>query len=337
MFAVPFDLRSRRASGTPVQVLEDAGVYAGGVRVWIPMLGVDNAGSVAYLSRGGTPSVLVWVAPGTALAPIPVPEAEYGAPRLSPDSRRAVIAVGAAPPDIWILDLERGTRLRLTSSGGSSPIWSPDGSRITYASADTGVMSIAADGGGSPEVILPRQAGIAVLPTSWSPDGKSLLVTAENRATAGSARNRDIWIVRPGQTHQPLFASPGDERGGVVSPDGHWLAYSSTVSGREEVYVRAFAGGGGTLPVSNDGGMQPKWSRAGDAVFYLATGPRMMRASFKGSPPQVGVPAVSFSLPPTFGGADLAADGRLLMVMQKGETAPREALHVLLNWGQSLR
>jgi dipeptidyl aminopeptidase/acylaminoacyl peptidase len=337
MFAVPFDLRSRHASGAPVQVLDDAGVYGGGSRVWIPMLGVDSSGSVAYVKKGGPISMLTWVAPGKAIAAIPAPEAEYGGPRLSPDSRRAVIAIGAAPPDIWIVDLERGTRLRLTTSGGSSPVWSPDGSRIAYASVDTGVMSIAADGGGSPEVILRPQAGISVLPTAWSPDGKSLIVTAENRSAGGGTRNRDIWIVRPGQTPQPLLATPADERGGVLSPDGHWLAYSSTTSGREEVYVRAFPGPGGTLPVSSEGGTLPIWSRGGDAVFYLATGPRMMRASLRGSPPQVGVPAVSFTLPPTFGGLDLAADGRFLMVMQKNESAPREALNVLLNWGSSLR
>jgi Tol biopolymer transport system component len=337
MFAVPFDPRRRRATGTPVQVLDDAGVYGGGSRVWIPMLGVDASGSLAYVTKGGPASTLSWVAPGKAIQAIPAPEAEYGALRLSPDSRRAVVTIGSAPPDIWIVDLERGTRLRLTSTGGSSATWSPDGSQIAYASVDTGVMSIAADGGGSPQVILPPQAGISVLPTGWSPDGKSLLVTAENRSASGSARNRDIWIVRPGQTPQPLLASPADERGGVVSPDGHWLAYASSISGREEVYVRAFPGPGATLPVSSEGGTLPKWSHTGDAVFYLATGPRMMRAAFRGSPPQVGVPAVSFSLPPTFGGTDLAADGRFLVSTQKNETAPREVLNVLLNWGHSLR
>ena len=338
MFAVPFDLRSRRATGTPVQVLDDAGVYGGGSRIWIPMLGADSSGSVAYATKGGLTSMLGWVAPGKAIAPISAPEAEYGAPRLSPDSRRAVVTIGAAPPDIWIVDLERGTRLRLTSSGGSSPTWSPDGLRIAYASVDTGVMSIAADGGGNPEVILPPQAGISRPADGLvarrqvvcsSPQKTEPRAAAPGTGTSGSsgrARSRSRFSRRP-----PTSAAASSRRTDTGSPTPRaspgakksMCAHSPAPAARCPSRMRVAPCRNGRLPAMR--------------VFYLATGPRMMRASFGGSPPQVGVPAVSFSLPPTFGGTDLAADGRFLMVTQKSETAPREALNVLLNWGQSLR
>ena len=145
-------------------------------------------------------------------------------------------------------------------------------------------------------------------PCSRPPGRRTASRSSSPRKTAPRARgtrNRDIWIVRPGQKPQPLLASPADERGGVVSPDGHWLAYASSIvrAAKKSTCARSPAPGA-RCPVSNEGGTLPHWSRAGDALFYLATGPRMMRASFSGSPPQVGVPAVSFSLPPTFGGMD---------------------------------
>jgi Tol biopolymer transport system component len=337
LYTVAFDPSRRRTSGTPAQVLDDAGVFAGGVQVWHPLAGVDRAGSVAYLNKGGSTSVLGWMTPASAMTPIALPPADYRSPVLSPDGRLAAVTAGAAPPDIWVVNLERGTRLRLTSTGGSVPVWSPDGSRIAYSSPDTGLMSIAANGGGTPEVILPRQDGKSVFPTSWSPDARSLVITAEDRGAGGSVRNRDIWIVRPGEKPEPALASSADERGGVVSPDGHWLAYASAVSGREEIYLRRFNDAGGTIPVSTDGGTLPKWSRTGDALYFLANGPRLMRASVRGNPPHVGAPVVAMSLPAAMGGIDVAGDGRVLIVMQKNDTAARDALHILLNWGQSLR
>jgi eukaryotic-like serine/threonine-protein kinase len=337
LYTVAFDPSNRRISGTPAQVLDDAGVFAGGVQVWHPLAGVDRAGSIAYLNKGGSTSLLGWMTPASAMTALAIPAADYRTPVLSPDGRLAAVTVGAAPPDIWVVNLERGTRLRLTSTGGSSPIWSPDGSRIAYASNDTGLMSIAADGGGTPEVILPRQASKSLLPTSWSPDGKSLVVTVQDRAAGPGLRNRDIWIVRPGQKPTTFLGSPADERGGMVSKDGRWLAYASSVSGREEIYLRGFNGAGGTIPVSNDGGTSPIWLPAGDALYFLASGPRLMRAPVRGNPPQVGAAAVVMTLPATIGGLDVAADGRVLLVMQKNEPAARDALHILLNWGATLR
>jgi dipeptidyl aminopeptidase/acylaminoacyl peptidase len=312
------------------------------VRLSIPLVAADRAGSIAYVNKAGTSSALGWISPGSNFVPLAAPEAEYGPPRLSPDGRRAAVAVGTAPSDIWIIDLNRGTRLRLTSSGGGNPVWSPDGTRIAYSSFDTGLMSIAADGGGTPEPLLPRPERVSLTPTSWSPDGTTVVATAEDRGAGRGVRNRDIWLIRDKKA-EPLLASPADERAASISPNGQWLAYSSSVSGREEVYVRPFGRSGGTIPVSSGGATIPQWSDAGDALYFIAEGarpgdaPRLMRATFRGNPPEVGAPAAAFTLPASFGGVAPAPDGRFLVVQKRADAASSDALHILLNWGASLR
>ena len=62
--------------------------------------------------------------------------------------------------------------------------------------------------------------------------------------------------------------SPAIETGAMFSPDGRWLAYASTDSGRPEVYVRPFPGPGGKWQISTDGGAQPTWSRTKSELFY---------------------------------------------------------------------
>ena len=60
------------------------------------------------------------------------------------------------------------------------------------------------------------------------------------------AGGRDIWRVPldSGQAMVPLLTSPADEVAPALSPDGRWLAYMSTESTRNEVYVRSYPGMG---------------------------------------------------------------------------------------------
>jgi Tol biopolymer transport system component/predicted Ser/Thr protein kinase len=334
LFVVAFDARTNQVAGNPVQVLDDAAVFSGAANVWIPLAAVDRGGSVAYLNKGGTLSTLRWVSP--ASVPIPVPEADYRTPRLSPDGRRVVAVAGSAPSEIWVIDPERGTRLLVTSNGGTWPIWSHDGQRIIYLAASGDVMTVAADGSGVADVLLPRQESVSVTATASAPDGTFVIATAENRGAAPVNRNRDIWMIRKGQKPAPIVATPADERGGAVSPDGRWVAYSSSVSGREEIYIKSLEPNGRTIPVSAQGGTVPRWPRM-DSLYFL--GPRtLMRAPISGNPLNAGAAVEAATLPQNMGGIDIHSDGRILIVEPRAAAAStRDALHVLLNWGASLK
>ena len=332
IFVVEFDPRTNRASGTPMQVLDEAAVGSFAANVWVPAVGVDAAGSAAFLNKGGT-STPRWIAP--ASSPISVPAADYRQPILSPDGRRFVVSAGAAPAEIWVIDLDRGTRLMLTTAGDNIwPIWSHDGQRVIYTGATGDLMSVPADGSGKPEVLLGRHGSVSVMPTSVARDGSFVVVNAEDRSAARGGRNRDIWIVRQGQKPEPVVATDGDDRTGVVSPDGRWLAYSSSTSGRYEIYIKDLTSGR-TIPVSSQSGTTPRWPRM-DTLYFLGVR-ELMRVPIQLDPFKPGAPVLAVAMPPN-NGYDVTADGRVLIIEPKSSpTGTRDMLHVLLNWGSSLK
>ena len=82
----------------------------------------------------------------------------------------------------------------------------------------------------------------------------------------------------------PLLQTTFDERNGIVSPDGRWLAYESNSSGRFEIYVRPFPNvGGGQWQVSTAGGTRPLWARSGKELFYVGADGALMRVPVEAS------------------------------------------------------
>ena len=80
------------------------------------------------------------------------------------------------------------------------------------------------------------------------------------------------------RTPQRLVDTPFDDTDGVVSANGKWLAYVSTESGRNEVYVRAIGAGSNRHQVSTAGGLSPRWRRDSQELYYLATATTMLLA-----------------------------------------------------------
>src|ERR1035441_2858349 len=107
----------------------------------------------------------------------------WGTGRLSPDGRRIANGIytstttAGSSQDIWVFDTERKIKTRVTFGGANStPIWTPDGRRITYSATvngKSGIYWVQADGSGKPEQLMATDA--APVPSSWSPDGKFLL------------------------------------------------------------------------------------------------------------------------------------------------------------------
>ena len=160
--------------------------------------------------------------------------------------------------------------------------WHPDGERVTFTGVDGDLYWMRADGSGEAERLTTSDANArsshrVQVPTSWSPDGRTLVFT--QRLGSAASVNRDIWALTLGDSApaaRPFLVSAADESSAELSPDGRYLAYESNQSGRSEVYVQPFPGSGRRELVSTDGGGQPVWARNGRELFYRAPGPGPM-------------------------------------------------------------
>jgi Tol biopolymer transport system component len=131
---------------------------------------------------------------------------------------------------------------------------------------------------------------------------------------------------------------------GRFSPDGRWIAYASTETGRPEIYVTPFPGPGGKWRISTSGGLQPRWRGDGKELFYLAfpTARQLMAATVRavGSRMEADPPQMLFE-PSWVGGRsiyDVTPDGqRFIMVTRPGAAAPPSTITVVLNWSAALK
>jgi len=276
LMAQPIDLERFKFSGPAVPVAEGVEKVGPGSAAF----SVSGTGVLAYWGGTGVqPSQLTWRArDGTVIGRIGAPE-RYTEVALAPDERR--IAVSRVDPGkqsaIWVLDVARGTALKITFDPVSlGPVWSPDSAAVAYGSARDGPPSLfqKAVSGVSQDTLLFKSHG-SNTPTDWCgpAGGQSILFVAGAEKTQS-----DVWMLPLTGERQPipLLRAPANEVDGHCSPDGRWLAYSSDESGRQEIYVTSFPMPGGKWPISTGGGTQPRWRRDGTELFYLAPDRTMM-------------------------------------------------------------
>jgi eukaryotic-like serine/threonine-protein kinase len=171
------------------------------------------------------------------------------------------------------------TRFTFEPSIETYPVWSPDGTRIAYASNRRGrfhMFARASSGVGAEEALVEEPDSDA-RPLSWSRDGR--YIAFMRRQVKGPTRG-DIWILPLFGDRKPFpfLQSEFEEALATFSPDGRFLAYVSNESGRNEVYVAPFPGAGGKWQVSTAGGAAPRWRGDGRELFYMAADNRIMSA-----------------------------------------------------------
>ncbi len=165
-------------------------------------------------------------------------------PTLSPGEKRVAVSTSESGNyDLWIWEISRGVKSRLTFSEGTdaAPIWSPTGDELVFASDKAGqndIFLLKADGTGEPKPLV--TGPYSDVPTDWSRDGRYIVyVVFDPELGAGISyleRNGDNgeW-----ESHTYL-QTPHWEYLGKLSPDGRFLVYRSNESGRNEIYVRSF-------------------------------------------------------------------------------------------------
>jgi Tol biopolymer transport system component len=278
--AVPFDARRFREMGTGSVVVGDVARNGNGE----VKAALSAQGTLAYLAGGGQAQpVLVDMRGGAR--PLPVPPGTLTSVRVSPNGLRVAVDLSSnGRADIYVFDLKSGAQQRVTSDGASNirPAWSPDGTRILYRkTAADGKSTLwwqPADLSGAAEQLI-ASAGKDIWQGELTPDGKTVVYRT------GSLASADIWYRRvSGDTAEKGIATAKfSENAPRISPDGRWVAYSSDVSGSNQVYVQPFPGPGAQIPVSVSGGTVPIWSRDSRRLFFF-NGGRMMAASVTTNP-----------------------------------------------------
>jgi eukaryotic-like serine/threonine-protein kinase len=302
------------------------------VRGW---MAISETGTAVYVAGNPAKSSLVWVDRDGRIDALPAGQDLYREVALSPDGTKAVVRQGNT---LWLHDLLRGTRSPLTPGSASNflPSWSPDGSRVIFASNRGGswdIYSQLADGSQPADVVLQRPYD--QFPYAMLADGTVLYLEI-------TATSRDLWTVsRDGQT-APLRVTPFNEgearfSPGVSSAAGPgWVAYTSNESGRREVYVQSYPSGANRVAISNEGGSQPRWSPDGKELYYV-TGEAVVAVDVR--------PDGSFGAPRTLFGQSpfllsdhrlqayqASPDGTRFLMIRRDEGSIPDRLNVMLNW-----
>jgi hypothetical protein len=170
-------------------------------------------------------------------------------------------------------------------------------------------------------------------------------------AKTGAGTGSDIFAVRVSGTTRlidRLIQSSANETAPTLSPDGHWLAYLSNESSRNEVYVRGFdvsADGAASSPESgrrlvSNGGARGliRWRRDGRELTYMSADGKLTAVDV--SPSTFGTPRPLFAFPEAYlrvnpagaGIADMMPDGSRWLIAMPPESVRTPTLQVIVNW-----
>jgi len=354
LMAQPFNLRNLTLGGEPRQVadhIELAGSLVTGSETFgIASFSASPNGVLVWRrnlqSTQFVQSQLQWLdRNGKKLSTVGEP-ANYTQPNLSPDDSKLAVAIRdpqTKTRDIWIFDLKRGSKTRLTFDPADdfNPVWSPDGARIAFTSNRAGQRDIyvkPADGSGQEELLL-GEKGTDKHSEDWSRDGKFLLYNYT------SPRNTNLYVLPLDGDRKPvpivdinLHASEGQ-----FSPNGRWVAYRLLDSGKQQVYVEGFgldpSQPRGKWQISTVGGELPRWSNDGKELYYHF-GDSFFAVDVKtdGKSFEFGSPKLLFEVPTVKSSANggspfvVTRDGQRFLVLEQIQSAASEPIEVVVNW-----
>ena len=341
LWAMPFDPEQLTATGPPLLVAET------GVQ---PTL--SSEGDLVYVDepRTAPQQLALYDRSGERMSFIGRPQDRVATPSFSPDgSRIAYRGLEQGNYDIWVQNIEGPTRLRISSNLAmdADPLWTPGGDRLVWRADRDGnndIYTRSIDGLDEEAALITGPDGER--PVDWGPGDRLIY------SISGFDAGADLWVAQPGNDGgalqaRPLLDSEFNETIGRLSPDGRYLAYCSDESGAYEVYVRPFGNGGGRpYQVSRNGGCQPRWSAAGDELFFVS-GSTVYAAQAATAPDLViGQPDALFQHMGVATGSpfvttyDVAPDSETFVLIERLEQPPSASsgsvVRVVENWWAEL-
>ena len=265
------------------------------------------------------------------------PLAEYYSPAVSHDGRRVAVDITDSQKtqgDVWVFDLERGTRTRLAAGplDESRPVWRPDDSEVFFRRVpDVFVRDVE---GARPERAITSN-DLNSEPNDIDPGGRFLLYSLE------SENDADLWVLElESGEERPWLDEPYPERDGRFSPDGRWVAYGSEESGPSEIHVRSFPGGEERFVISGGGGRTPVWSPDGSELFYYSAQSEItaVPVTWTGGRPVFGRPAPLFRviLRSSDHSFDVFPDGQRFLINRMVTESDERSLVLVQGWQREL-
>jgi serine/threonine-protein kinase len=352
LFVSPFDAKNAKVTGPAIPLPLETMVDDERAATPVPQLAVATNGTLVYAPRqpsATAPSEIVWVdrqGKSVPLATVPFPYPSFD---LSPDGGQLALAVrDGNRARLALFDIARQTLTPLRDEQLDIPtaaVFSADGREVYFARYGThrGEILVQKLEGGEPR-LLGRLEATWIAPYSASRDGRWLV-----GALYDPKSQSDIWVLdlAAGDPEHAArtIATPGEQVGPALSPDGRWLAYAADDTGKMEIFLQRFPGGESKVRVSSGGGEMARWSPDGRELYFVSRdGTAVMAVAIRTEPRlELGAPLKLFDgsfrtetgTGPSF---EPSADGRKFALIKRLENPNRSVeLIVVQNWFSELR
>ncbi len=333
LLAQRFDPEASRFVGDPLPIAEHVNYF---LSTGHATFAVSPSGTLVFQSHDDVSHLAWFDRSGRELETIG-PPGNYLNLSIADDGRRVFYdrtRPGIGTFDVWSFDLERGVETPITTDPETeiAAIELPDRKSIVYSANRGGAPELYRRSleSGAEERLAPGQRAFQQA-QDISPDGRTLAYI--ERADTGSF---DIWTLPLDGSGKPSpFLQSAFGKGQVrFSPDGRFLAFVSSESGRSEAYVTPFPGPGQRIRLSSDGATLLAWSPDGRELLYLSSEGRMMSVPVSTSPSlRTGPPAPLFAVSgKRWLGFALSPDGKKFLAVVPDVSADEQPMSVVLNW-----
>ena len=354
LMAQKFDWKAGTLSGDPIAIADNVGYDTG---TWHTTFTVSETGVLLYQSASFKSGYdLKWVDHKGSVVGSAAVGIVYSGARISPDGKRIAVVLGDPKTEIWTLDLAHGSRVRLTFDKATHqmPSWSPDGQRVAYTTQEGATQTFGsslraklASGAGQDEILLqeggkPGDPAVTLQWPQWSADGK-YLVYQRQTGPVGTA----LWAMPTTGDKKPFpVVQPQSPQARVVqsrlSPDGKWLAYSTTDSGRDEVYVTPFPSASSRWQVSQNSGSYPLWRSDSREIYFTGLddfGVHAADVKVIGNQLEIGSPRTLFTLRASTSVGypyDVAPSGQRFLIPMAQQSSVTPQMTLVVNWTAAL-
>jgi len=338
-----FDVHALRVTGDPVPLADEPVSILNTEQSFTagPATSVSPSGALAYFSSPPTNTTATWIdAAGTTLGTVKLPVGPFSGVRISPDGTRAVFvrSNSVTNASLWLVDFAHPGAVLLASGGGrnESPVWSPDGTRVVFASDRDGPQNLfvknLADA--SPEEPRYQSPVEFKYPVAWS--GDWIVFTAVDPNSSA-----DLWLLPAssplGDTRPaPYLRTPRKDYLGATSPNGLWMAYVSSDTLGDQLWVQSFPKLGRGQQIATFSVQTHWWSSDSGRLVFMGTDKLLWRADVApGATLTVSPPTRAGQLPSNLVAVDMMPDGSrfLALIPERTGTGSVTIVH---NWRAAL-